>query len=267
MCYENTCDYHTPPLQIVDVGDGCEAYSTSIYIPAKSELTATMQSFTRSQFFLDYNFQYTNVSKFVAWYKTNFSTLTKEEITSLKAKIMKLPSLPMDIFDRNLEMIDENYPFSLSPKLILALLILNGLCFIVIGILFIWYKRKTTLATSTVGHLHKLIPSLKEKQPSVNSLLPILLEFVHPTKTKTTNLETTADSPQSPTHDEHSIPVMVPRHQHTKSNKLKMALPSTNTNKLTETEPISLELFNQAVTDLDAKGDIQLRKYHKYLLS
>ena len=175
-----------PPLQIVDIGDGCEAYSTSIYIPTKSELTATMQSFTRSQFFLDYNFQYTNVSKFVVWYQTKFSTLTQEEITSLKAKIMKLPSMPMDIFDQNLEMIDENYPFSLSPKLILALLILAGLLFIVIGILFIWYKRKTTLATSTVGHLHKLIPSLKEKQPSLNSLLPILLEFVHPTKTKTT---------------------------------------------------------------------------------
>ena len=30
-----------PPLQIVDVGNGCEAYSASIYIPAKSELTAT----------------------------------------------------------------------------------------------------------------------------------------------------------------------------------------------------------------------------------
>ena len=45
-----------PPLQIIDIGDGCEAYSTSIYILAKSELTATMQSLTRSQFFLDYNF-------------------------------------------------------------------------------------------------------------------------------------------------------------------------------------------------------------------
>ena len=86
-----------------------------------------MQSFTRSLFFLEYNFQYTNVSKFVAWYQTNFSTLTQEEIASLKAKIMKLPSMPMDIFDKNLEMIDEDYPFSLSPKLILALLILAGL--------------------------------------------------------------------------------------------------------------------------------------------
>ena len=34
------------PLQIVDIGNGCEAYSTSIYIPAKSELTTTLQSVT-----------------------------------------------------------------------------------------------------------------------------------------------------------------------------------------------------------------------------
>ena len=44
-----------PPLQIMEIGNGCKAYSTSIYIPAKSELTATLQSITRSQFFLEYN--------------------------------------------------------------------------------------------------------------------------------------------------------------------------------------------------------------------
>ena len=119
------------------------------------------------------------------------------------------------------------------------------------GILFIWYKRKATLATSTVGHLHKLIPSLKEQKPSLNSLLPILSEFVHPTKTKTTNIETAnvaAGSQQSPTHDEHSIPVMVLRRHHTKSNQLKMATPTTTP---TVIEPISLELFNFAAADLD----------------
>ena len=99
--------------------------------------------------------------------------------------------MPMDIFDKTLETIDENYPFSLSPKLILALLIATGVCFVIIAILFIWYKRKTTLATSTVVHLHKLIPSLNERQPSLSSLLPIFSEFVHPTNTKSTNLETT----------------------------------------------------------------------------
>ena len=93
-------------------------------------------------------------------------------------------------------------------------------------------------------------------------MLPILLEFVHPTKTKTTNLETSADSQQSPTRDEHSIPIMVPRRHHTKSNKLKMATPSTTLN---ETEPITLKQFNRAATNLDAKGEIKLREYRKYL--
>ena len=35
-----------PPLQIVDIGNGCEAYSASIYIPAKPELTTTLQLVT-----------------------------------------------------------------------------------------------------------------------------------------------------------------------------------------------------------------------------
>ena len=35
-----------PPLQIVDISNGCEAYPASIYIPAKSELTTTLQSIT-----------------------------------------------------------------------------------------------------------------------------------------------------------------------------------------------------------------------------
>ena len=40
-----------PPLQILDIGNGCEAFSSTIYIPAKSELTATLQSVTHSMFF------------------------------------------------------------------------------------------------------------------------------------------------------------------------------------------------------------------------
>ena len=35
-----------PPLQIVDIGNRYEAYSASIYILAKSEITAALQSIT-----------------------------------------------------------------------------------------------------------------------------------------------------------------------------------------------------------------------------
>ena len=105
-----------PPLQIVDIGNGCEAYSASIYIPAKSELTATLQSITRSQFFLDYNFNYTNVSNFLIWHKTNFATLTTNEIKTLKAKMLKLPTMSMDIIKNVLENIDENISIFIVSK-------------------------------------------------------------------------------------------------------------------------------------------------------
>ena len=166
-CVMKTCVITIkPPLQIVDIGNGCKAYAASIYIPAKSELTATLQSITQSQFFLDYNFKYTNVSNFLIWYKSDFIKLMTKEIETLKAKILKLPTMSMKLFDNVLENIDEDYPFSLSPKLILALLIITGICVVVIGII--------SLTSSTVGNLIKLVPSLNEKIPTLNSLLPIL---------------------------------------------------------------------------------------------
>ena len=161
-----------PPLQIMDIGNGCKAYSASIYIPAKSELMATLKSVTRSQFFLEYNFNYTNVSNFLVWYKSDFTKLTHKEIETLKAKVLQLPTMSMEIFD------NEDYPFSLSPKLILALLVSVGICVIAIGIIFIWYKRKASLTSYTVGNLIKLVPSLNEKVPTLNSLLPILSELM-----------------------------------------------------------------------------------------
>ena len=83
----------------------------------------------------------------------------------------------MELFDNVLENINEDYPFLLSPKLILALLISVDICVIAIGIIFIWYKRKTSLTSSMVGNLIKLVPSLNEKIPTLNSLLPILSEL------------------------------------------------------------------------------------------
>ena len=111
------------------------------------------------------------------WYKSDFAKLMNKEIETLRAKVLKLPTMSIEIFDNVLENIDEDYPFSLSPKVILASLISVGICVITIGIIFIWYKRKASLTSSMVGNLIKLVPSLNEKTPTLNSLLPILSEL------------------------------------------------------------------------------------------
>ena len=264
-----------PPLQIVDIGNGCEAYSASIYILAKSELMATLQSITQSQYFLEYNFNYTSVSNFLIWYKSDFAKLTTEEIETLKAKMLKLPTMSMELFGNVLENIDEDYPYSLSPKLILALLITMGICVIAIGIIFIWYKRKISLTSSMVGNLIKLVPSLNEKIPTLNSLLPILSELT-PSQNNDDFITPVTVSQLSQTLLDELIlpPVTVPKLQ------IETAKPSTTTSiqfhpfqlepsPMTPTDvktgPLSLEMFNHATTDLNDKGIINLKKYSKYL--
>ena len=261
-----------PPLQIVDIGNGCKAYSASIYIPAKSELTTMIQSITCYQFFLDYNFNYTNVSNFLIWHKTNFATLTPDEITKLKAKMLKLPSMSMGIFKKVLGNIDEKYPFTMSPKLILALLVFTGLCTLIIGILFIWYERKTSFTSSAMGNLLKLIPSLKEKIPTLDSLLPILSEHVPQNAKNTLTTVAVPQQPQPPLDELILPPVLVLKLQMT---KLPPAvpycatpvepLPSTSTTTNYKSELLSLEMFNRAATNLNEKGVINIKKYKKYL--
>ena len=108
--------------------------------------------------------------------------------------------MSMDMFDNVLDNTDENYPFSLSRKLILALLVTVGICVIALGIVFIWYKRKTTLSSSPMGNLIKLVPSLVGNTPSLDSLLPILSELASSrTRTKTTP---TTDASRQTTPDE-----------------------------------------------------------------
>ena len=116
----------------------------------------------------------------------------------------------MEMFDNVLENIDENYPFSLSPTLILALLVSVGVCLIALGVIFIWYKRKASLTSFTVGNLVKLVPSLNDKVPTLNSLLPILLELAS-SKNKTMITPTIVSTLPQTAPDELILPpVLVP---------------------------------------------------------
>ena len=107
----------TPPLQIIDIGNGCEASSSTIYIPAKSELTATVQSVTRSMFFLQYNHKYKNMSQYLVWLQISSAVLTEEEKQQLQKKLKFLDPMPMQEFEKELKQIDTKYLFSMPTSL------------------------------------------------------------------------------------------------------------------------------------------------------
>ena len=142
-------------------------------------------------------------------------------------------------------------------------------------ILFIWYKRQTSFTTSTMGNLLKLIPSLKEKIPTLDSLLPILSEQAPPQNAK--NTLTTVAVPwqlQPPSHELILPPVLVPKLQMNKSLTSATVpyytthmepLLSTSTATDYKSELLSLEMFNHAATDQNEIGVINPKKYKKYL--
>ena len=139
-----------PPLHITDIGNGCEDFSSTLYIPAKSELTTTMQSLTCSQFFLNYNFQYVKMSSFVVLHEMTFAQLTPEELTNLQAKIQTLKPMDMKVFNEKLKLINENYPLTLPPWMILGGQVISSAFILTKITLTVWFCLKHRKSMTTL---------------------------------------------------------------------------------------------------------------------
>ena len=126
-----------------------------------------------------------------------------------------------------------------------------------------------------MGNLLKLIPSLKEKIPTMDSLLPILSELAPSQNIKNTLTSVAVPQlSQTPPNELVLPPVLVPKLQMEttkppttisvlyRTSRLE-PLPSTSTDY--KYKPVSLEMFNCAVTNLNEKGVINLKRYKKYL--
>ena len=123
-----------------------------------------------------------------------------------------------------------------------------------------------------MGNQIKLIPSLKEKIPTLDSLLPILSERVPQNAKNALTTVTVPQQPQSPSDELILPPILVPKLQMTKSTPAvpyratpMEPLPSTSTATNYKTKQILLEMFNCAASDLNDKGVINIKKYKKYL--
>ena len=72
-----------PPLTIVHIGNGCEGYSRNLFIPAKSELTSEDETLTRHVFFLEFNNEYQDLTKYSLIQQLNLPQLMAKELEEL----------------------------------------------------------------------------------------------------------------------------------------------------------------------------------------
>ena len=72
-----------PPLTIIQVGNGCEGYSSNLFIPAKSELTSEDETLTQHVFFFHFNEEYQDLTRYSLIKQLQIEQLMPDELKNL----------------------------------------------------------------------------------------------------------------------------------------------------------------------------------------
>ena len=91
--------------------------------------------------------------------------------------------MPMEEFEKELELIDTNYPFSIPTSLQLSVQIIVGLAFLAIILLGIWLYCKHRSRISGLWNLTSKVPDLLQQD-----LMPISQLF-HTTNSRPNDIE------------------------------------------------------------------------------
>ena len=110
-----------PPWTIMYIGEGCEGYSSNLFIPAKSELTSEDETLTRHVFFLDFNDEYQDLTKYSLIQQLNLPQLTAKELVELPNLLTALQPMTLNHLKEWIKPLVK-YPFSVHPNVVLIIL-------------------------------------------------------------------------------------------------------------------------------------------------
>ena len=102
-----------PPLQIVYLGSGCEGYSPSMYLPAKTEMTGQIQLEARKDYFLQFNFVFTPDQYGGIWWQFRAKLMTQEQAKLFIAKAEPLGTINYELMNRQAPTIQPKYGLKL----------------------------------------------------------------------------------------------------------------------------------------------------------
>ena len=92
-----------PPLQIVYVGDGCEGYSPSLFIPAKTDRAITVEIEPRKDYFMEFNEIYEPDAYLGLWYQFRMVLMDAEEARKLVKKAKSFGTLDFSILSKHIQ--------------------------------------------------------------------------------------------------------------------------------------------------------------------
>ena len=125
-----------PPLQIVYVGNGCEGFSSSVFIPAKSDQAVVEEIEPRQKYFLEFNEIYKPGLYIGLWYQFEIVLMNKSEAQKFVTKAKSFGTLNFALLNKHIQPwpIQKGGGFPITPMMIVV-----GVGFIltiIAGILF-----------------------------------------------------------------------------------------------------------------------------------
>ena len=125
-----------PPLQIVYLGSGCEGYSPSMYLPAKTEMTGQIQLEARKDYFLQFNFVFKPDQFGGIWWQFKMKMMSQEQARQFIAKAEPLGTIDYELMNRKAPTIQPDYGLQLpAPP---ATMIVGGIAiFAIIGLVLL----------------------------------------------------------------------------------------------------------------------------------
>ena len=143
-----------PPLQIVYLGNGCEGYSPSMFLPAKNEMTTHAQIESRREYFLQFNYIYTPDRYIGLWWQFRTRMMSEKEARAFITQVAPLGTMDYSLLHKRPPMIKTNYGFSwpvppatLVIGIVVIILLIAG---VALGC-YVYQMRKTfSLATGTI---------------------------------------------------------------------------------------------------------------------
>ena len=101
-----------PPLQIVYLGNGCEGYSPSMFLPAKNEMTTHAQIESCREYFLQFNYVYTPDRYIGLWWQIRMKMMSEGKARAFGTQVVPLGTMDYSLLHKRPPIIKTNYGFS-----------------------------------------------------------------------------------------------------------------------------------------------------------
>ena len=102
-----------PPLQIIYLGNRCEGYSPSMFLPSKNEMTTHAQIESRKEYFLKFNYVYGPDEYIGLWWQFRTKMILEEEAKAFITLIAPLGTMEYSLLNQKIPLIDTKYGISL----------------------------------------------------------------------------------------------------------------------------------------------------------